>query len=152
YYASCMDTAAINGEGLKSLKPEFDRIAALKSKDEMAALLAHDQLINVNAFHGFGEQQDFKDARKQIAAVDQGGLGLPEKDYYLRTGDADAKIRQQYVEHIANTFKLLGKPEAEAQEDAKKVMDVETGLAKISQDVTSRRDPNNVYHMMSLAD
>jgi putative endopeptidase len=152
YYASCMDTASIDREGLKPLKPELDRIQALKSKDELSALLAHDQLINVNAFLGFGEQQDFKDARKQIAAIDQGGLGLPEKDYYLRTGEADEKIRQQYVEHIASTFKLLGKPEAEAQEDAKKVMDLEAGLAKVSMDVTSRRDPSNIYHMMPLAD
>jgi putative endopeptidase len=152
YYASCMDTAAINREGLKPLKPELDRIAALKSKDQLAALLAHDQLVNVNAFMGFGEQQDFKDARKQIAAIDQGGLGLPEKDYYLRTGAADQKLRDQYVQHIANTFKLLGKPEAEAEADAQKVMDVETALAKVSLDVTSQRDPNNIYHMMSLAD
>src|SRR5215472_16771690 len=136
YYASCMDTAAINREGLKPLQPDFDKIAIIKSKDSLAPLLAHFQLINVNAFVGFGEQQDFKDARKQIAAIDQAGLGLPEKDYYLRTGEADEKIRQQYVEHIANTFKLLGKPDAEAQEDAKKVMELETALAKVSLDVT----------------
>ncbi len=152
FYASCLDTAAINRAGLKPLQPEFDRIAALKSKGELPALLAHDQLINVNAFLGFGEQQDFKDARQQIAAVDQGGLGLPEKDYYLRTGDADQKIRQEYVQHIANVFKLLGKPEAEARQDAQKVMDLETALAKVSQDVTSRRDPQNIYHMMSVDD
>ncbi len=152
FYASCLDTAAINRAGLKPLQPEFDRIAALKSKGELPALLAHDQLINVNAFLGFGEQQDFKDARQQIAAVDQGGLGLPEKDYYLRTGDTDQKIRQEYVQHIANVFKLLGKPEAEARQDAQKVMDLETALAKVSQDVTSRRDPQNIYHMMSVDD
>ncbi len=151
YYASCMDTAAINREGIKVLKPEFDRIAALKSKDELAPLLAHDQLINVNAFVGFGELQDFKDARKQIAGIAQGGLGLPEKDYYLRTGEADEKIRQQYVEHIANTFKLLGEPDAEAQANAKKVMELETALAKVSLDVTSQRDPNNIYHMTPVA-
>jgi endothelin-converting enzyme/putative endopeptidase len=152
YYASCMDTAAINREGLKPLQPELDRIAAIKDKTELTDLLAHQQLINVNTFFGFGEQQDFKDARKQIASVDQGGLGLPEKDYYLRTGAADEKIRQQYVEHVANMFKLLGKPEAEATADAQKVMDLETALAKVSQDVTSQRDPNNVYHIMSIAD
>ncbi len=152
YYASCIDTDAINREGIKPLQPELDRIAALKNKAELTDLLAHEQLINVNAFLGFGEQQDFKDARKQIASVDQGGLGLPERDYYLRTGDADAKIRQQYVQHIANMFKLLGKPEAEASADAQKVMDVETALAKASQDVTSQRDPNNVYHLMPVSD
>jgi len=152
YYSSCMDTAAIERKGLSGLQPEFDRIAALKSKDELAPLLAHFQLINVNAFLGFGEQQDFADARKQIAAVDQGGLGLPEKDYYLRTGADDEKLRQQYVEHIASTFKLLGEPDAKAAEDAKKVMELETALAKNSLDITSQRDPKNVYHITSVAD
>ena len=150
YYASCLDTAAIDRKGLKPLQLELDRIAALKSKAELTALLAHEQLINVNALLGFGEQQDFKDARKQIAAVDQGGLGLPERDYYLRTGDADEKIRKQYVQHVANTFKLLGKSEAEATADAQKVLELETALAKVSQDVTSQRDPNNIYHIMSV--
>jgi putative endopeptidase len=80
-YAACMDVDAINQRGLKPLQPELDRIAALKSKDELPELLAHFQLIGVNAFLSFGQQQDFKDARKQIAVVDQGGLGLPERDY-----------------------------------------------------------------------
>ncbi|HWE85177.1 MAG TPA: M13 family metallopeptidase [Terracidiphilus sp.] len=152
YYASCMDTAKIDSERLKSLQPEFDRIDALRSRSSLSALLAHFQLVNVNALLGFGEQQDFADARKQIAVVDQGGLGLPEKDYYLRTGAADEKLRQEYVEYIAQTFKLLGEPDAKAAEDAKKVMDLETELAKSSLDVTSQRDPQNVYHMMAVAD
>ncbi|HKE23419.1 MAG TPA: M13 family metallopeptidase [Terracidiphilus sp.] len=152
YYASCMDTTAIDAAGLKGLEPEFQRIDALKSKDELAPLLAHFQLTNVNALLGFGEQQDFADARKQIAAVDQGGLGLPEKDYYLRTGANDEKLRQQYVEYITKTFKLLGEADAKAAEDARKVMDLETALAKNSLDITSQRDPKNVYHMTSVAD
>jgi putative endopeptidase len=152
YYASCMDTAAIDREGLKGLQPELDRIAALQSKAELAPLLAHFQVTDVNALLGFGEQQDFADATKQIAVLDQGGLGLPEKDYYLRTGATDEKLRQQYVEHITNTFKLLGEPDAKAAEDAKKVMDLETTLAKNSLDITSERDPKNVYHIMQVAD
>ena len=101
-----------------------------KSKSDLSALLAHFQVTNVNAFLSYGEQQDFADARKQIAAVDQGGLGLPEKDYYLRTGAADQKLRDQYVDYITQTFKLLGEPDAKAAEDAHKVMDLETSLAK----------------------
>ena len=85
-YASCMDEATINQKGLTPLQMELDRITALKSKDELPELLARFQLIGVTAFMNFGEQQDFKDARKQIAFVDQGGLGLPERDYYFRTG------------------------------------------------------------------
>jgi endothelin-converting enzyme/putative endopeptidase len=152
FYATCMNKDAIGAAGLKPLQAEFDRISALKSKSELTALLAHDQLINVNAFFGFGEQQDFKDARKQIASVDQGGLGLPERDYYLRTGEAAEKTRKQYVEHITKMLKLLGETDAAAAADAKKIMELETALAKASMDITSRRDPKNVYHLMKVTD
>jgi len=152
YYASCMDTAAIDRKGLQPFQAELDRIAAIKSKAELTPLLAHHQLINVNTFIGLGEQQDFKDATKQIAAADQGGLGLPERDYYFRTGDAAETTRKQYVQHITNTLKLLGESDAEAASDAKSIFQLETALAKISMDITSRRDPQNIYHMMSVAD
>src|SRR4029077_20558330 len=78
-YAACMDESTINQKGLTPLQMELDRITAVKSKDELPELLARFQLIGVNGFLNFGEQQDFKDARKQIAVVDQGGLGLPER-------------------------------------------------------------------------
>ena len=152
YYASCLDTEAINKAGLKPLQAEFDRIDALTSKGALAPILAHDQLIFVNAFLSFGEQQDFKDARKQIAVFDQGGLGMPERDYYLRTGADDEKLRQQYVAHMANMLKLIGEPEDKAAADSKAIMELETALAKNSLDVTSQRDPKNVYHLMPLAD
>ena len=150
FYATCMDTDAIQAAGLKPLQPELDRLAAIKDKSELTALLAHYQLINVNAFFGYGEQQDFKDASKQIAAVDQGGLGLPERDYYLRTGDAAEKTRKQYVQHIADVLRLIGEPEAKAAGDAQTIMQLETTLAKASMDITSQRDPNNIYHPMPV--
>jgi putative endopeptidase len=151
FYATCMDADAINAKGLKPLQAELDRIAALKSKSELTDLLAHYELINVNAFFAYAEQQDYHDARKQIAAVDQGGMQLPERDYYLRTGDADQKTRQQYVQHISNMLKLLGETDAKAASDAQKIMQMETALAKVSMDVTSQRDPKNVYHPMTVA-
>ncbi len=151
FYASCMDVDAIHAAGLKPLQPALDRIAALKDKKELTDLLAHYQLVNVNAFFSYGEQQDFKDAQKQIAVVDQGGLGLPERDYYLRTGAAAEKTRQQYVQHITNMLKLMGEPEDKAASDATKIMALETSLAKISMDITSQRDPKNVYHPMDKA-
>lgn len=151
YYASCMDTNAIQSQGLKPLAPELDRIAALTDTKQLTGLLAHYQMINVNAFFGYGEQQDFKDATKQIAVVDQGGLGLPERDYYLRTGPVAEKTRQEYVQHVTNMLKLIGEPETQATSDAAKIMQLETSLAKISMDVTSQRDPNNVYHPMPVA-
>ncbi len=152
YYASCLNIGLINGQGLKPLQPELNRIATLKTKADLTALLAHDQLIGVNAFLNFGEQQDFADARKEIAAVDQGGLGLPERDFYLRTSDNDQKIRQKYVEHIGKMFGLMGESEEAAKADAKKVMDLETALAKASLDITSERDPKAIYHITTVAD
>jgi putative endopeptidase len=152
YYGACMDTAAIDRKGLEAFQPELVRIASLKSKSELNSLFAHYQLTNVNAFFGVGEQQDFKDATKQIGLADQGGLGLPERDYYFRTGEAPEKTRQQYVQHITNTMKLLGESQQDAEKDAKSIMQLETALAKVSMDITSRRDPKNVYHMMPVAD
>jgi putative endopeptidase len=152
YYAACLDVNAINKKGLTPLQADLDRIAALKNKSELTSLLAHFQLINANAFLGFGEQQDFKDATKQIALVDQGGLGLPERDYYFRTGDAAEKTRKEYVQHIANMLKLLGESDGAAASDAQSIMQLETALAKVSMDITTQRDPNKVYHMMPLSE
>jgi putative endopeptidase len=152
FYAACMDEDAINRKGLQALQPDLDRIAALKSKEQLPELLVYFQLIGVNAFLGFGEQQDFKDARKQIAVVGQGGLGLPERDYYFRTGDVAEKTRAQYVQHIANIFKLMGEPEAKAAADAQAIMKLETVLAQVSLDITSRRDPKKVYHLMPVSE
>jgi len=151
YYGSCMDEKAIYAEGLKPLQPELNRIAAITSRKQLTDLLAHDQLLNVNAFFTYGEQQDSTDATRQIAFVDQGGLGLPERDYYFRTGAAAEKTRQQYVEHVGNMLHLLGEPADQAAADAKKIMTLETALAKVSMDVTSRRDPHSIYHMMPVA-
>jgi len=152
YYASCLDESAIQKKGMSALALELDRINALTSKDQLPELLAHYQLINVNAFLGFGSQQDFQDATHSIAVVSQAGLGLPEKDYYFRTGEKDQEIRNQYLQHIVNTLKLLGEDESQAAGDAAAIMKLETALAKVSLDVTSQRDPHNVYHMMPAKD
>ena len=152
FYAACMDTAAINRLGMAPLAQELDRIAALKDKAGLAQLLAHEQLLGVNAFMGFGEEQDFRDARKQIAVLDQGGLGLPDRDYYFRTGEAAEATRRQYTQHVTNIFELLGETAELAQSDARKVMEIETALAKVSLDETAQRDPNNVYHPMPKAE
>ncbi len=151
YYAACIDADAIKAKGLKPLQPDLDRIAALKSKGELPELLGHFQLMNVNAFMASGEQQDFKDARQQIAVVDQAGLGLPERDYYFRTGEVPEKTRVEYVQHVTNMLKLAGETPEKAAADAKKIMVLETALAKVSMDITSQRDPNKIYHRMPVA-
>ena len=151
FYATCLDESAIEAKGLKPLQPEFDRISALTDKKQLTDLFAHYQLINVGAFFAYSEQQDFKDAQKQTAIVDQGGLGMPERDYYFRTGDAAEKTRKEYVEHIAKMLGLIGEPADKAASDAQKIMAIETALAKVSLDITSQRDPNNVYHPMTVS-
>lgn len=152
YYASCMDTQQIYATGLKPLQPEFEKIADLKSKKDLTPLLAHMQMINVGAFFGYGEQQDFKNAQDQIADVDQGGLGLPERGYYLRTDPHSVETRQKYEQYVTAMLHMSGEPEAKAESDAKTILNFETELAKISTSVTERRDPKKVYHIMTVAD
>jgi endothelin-converting enzyme/putative endopeptidase len=150
YYASCMDTGLIEKRGLSALQPQLDAIGAIKDKSELPLLIAQMQKIEVDAFFGVGSQQDFKDATKEIAVLDQGGLGLPEKDYYLRTDAKSAQTRDQYVHHLMNVLKLMGEPPAKAESDAKAVMALETSLAKNSMSVVDRRDPIKVYHVMAV--
>jgi endothelin-converting enzyme/putative endopeptidase len=150
YDASCMDTDAIEKRGLAPIQPELDRIAALQSTQDLPALIAHLNRLGTGVFLDYGSMQDFKDATREIAYVDQSGLGLPEKDYYLRTDDKSVETRKQYVAHLANVLKLLGDSPDAAQSEAQKIMDLETELSKASQGAVERRDPAKIYHMMSL--
>jgi endothelin-converting enzyme/putative endopeptidase len=151
YYKACMNTDAIEAKGLAPLQPLLDEIDALKSKDQLPELVGKLQRFGVEVFFGYGEQQDLKDATKQIALVSQGGLGLPEKDYYLRTGAKDETVRQQYVAHVAKMLTLAGSSPEQAQKDAKAIMAFETALAKASLGVTEMRDPENTYHLQPIA-
>ncbi|MDE1176514.1 MAG: M13 family metallopeptidase [Edaphobacter sp.] len=151
YYKSCMDTSAIEANGLQPLQPWMDKINAVHSVRDLPELIGELQRIGVDVFFGYGEQQDFKDASKQIAFVDQAGLGLPERDYYLRTGAKDETIRKQYVEHVAKMLTLAGTPAAEATKQAEDIMAFETVLAKASMSVTDRRDPEKTYHPQTIA-
>ena len=151
FYASCLAADVIDRQGLGPLQTELNRIAGLTSKDQLPEILAHYQLINVTAFFNFGEQQDFENAREQIAAVDQGGLGLPDRDFYLRSGDVAEKTRTEYVHHTTNILKLTGETEVKAAADAQNIMRLETALAKASLDIPSRRNPRNVYHLMPVS-
>jgi len=151
YYKSCMDTDAIEAKGLTPLEPLFKEIDAVQDPSDLPALVGKLQRYGVDVFFGYGEQQDFKDASKQIAFVDQAGLGLPERDYYVRTGEKDQTIRKQYVEHIAKMLTLAGNTPEQAQKDAAAIMAFETTLAKASMPVTERRDPEKIYHLQTIA-
>jgi putative endopeptidase len=150
-YASCMDTAAINKLGLTSIKPELDRIAALRRPDELPVLLAHLHTIGVDAFFDFSATQDFANAEQVISFYNASGLGLPERDYYFRTDAKSEEQRKQYVEHVRKMFVLAGEPEEQAAKDANTVMAIETRLAKASLTITEQRDPQNLNHPTDVA-
>ena len=107
-YASCMDVDAINRKGNAPLQPELDRIAALKSKAELPALLAHLHAIGVNAFFAHGANPDYGDATQVISFYAAAGLGLPERDYYTRTDAKSVEERQKYVAHVGKILHLAG--------------------------------------------
>ena len=149
YYHACMDVDAIERNGLKSVEPMLKEIEAM-SNEGTATVVGKLQRMGVPVLFGFGEQQDFKDATKQIAVIDQGGLGMPERDYYLRTGAKDEKLRKDYVAHVARMLALAGSSPEQAQADANAIMSFEIVLAKASMDVTERRDAEKVYHLMPV--
>ncbi|MDE2490547.1 MAG: M13 family metallopeptidase [Elusimicrobia bacterium] len=146
FYAACMDEGAADRKGAEPLKPDLDAIAALTSAKGLPALLARLHAEGVDAGFSFGSDQDYKDATKVIAVVDQGGLGLPDRDDYLKTDAKSVRLRAEYLWHVAKTFGLLGDDPKTAAAEADVVMRVETALAKDSQDRVTRRDPDNVYH------
>jgi putative endopeptidase len=152
YYASCMDEPAIDAKRAGPLDPLLKKIAALSSVNDLAPLVAELHTIGVNVFFQFGSQADFKDASVEMAIADQGGLGLPDRDYYFRDDAKSVDLRTQYVDHIAKMLALLGAAGDQAKAAAQPAMTIETALAKGALDAVSRRDPNKIYHKMSNAE
>ena len=162
FWAACMDESGIEREGLKPLRTQLDRIAALKSKTEITLEIAHlhrsfpgawEQSDNqTNApFFGFTGQQDYDDASKVVAQIDQGGLSLPGRDYYINTDAKSLETIKKFRAHIQKMFELIGEPEAQAASDASVVVELETELAKAQMDNVKRRDPKNINNKMTLA-
>jgi putative endopeptidase len=151
YYYSCMDETAINAKGAAPLEPTLARIDALNNKNQLPELMGYMHNNGVNALFAFGSEPDAKDSMMEIAGTDQGGLGLPDRDYYLKTDEKSVELRKQYVAHVTKMFELLGEPPDKAAADANTVLKIETALAQASMDRIERRDPNKVYHKMSTA-
>ena len=149
YYAACMDEKAVEAAGLKPLEGELGQIRGFEDKAQLAAVVARLQREGADAMFQFGSGQDFKDSNQVIAQVDQGGLGLPERDYYLKQDAQSEELRRKYVEHVARMFALAGETAAEAKAGAETVMKIETALAEGSLDIVSRRDPEKVYHKIA---
>jgi len=152
FYTSCMNTDAIESAGLKPLEPEFERIAAINNVEELQAEITHLQMEGVNSGFVFRSQQDYKNSTKVIGGAVQGGLGLPDRDYYTKTDEKSVKLREAYVAHVAKMLSLAGDDAGSVDAEAKTVMALETKLAEASLTRVERRNPDNVYHVMSVAD
>jgi len=153
YFAACMNTDLVEKEGLKPLDPAFKQIAALTDGKQLAALLgALAESGSPAPLFRFGVQQDEKDSSKQIAGISQGGLSLPDRDYYIVDSKRFQDIRKQYVEHLTKMFTLAGDTPDQAAKEAASVMEIETALAQASTSRTDLREPENRYHIYTLAD
>jgi endothelin-converting enzyme/putative endopeptidase len=150
YYASCTDEKAIDAKGADPLKPSLEQIAKISSKAQIADVAA--AMISDGVLFRFESTQDPHAADQVIANADQGGLGLPDRDYYLKDDAKSVELRKGYLAHVQKMFELLGdKPETAAAE-AQTVMNIETGLAKGSMTRVERRDPKALDHKMTSAE
>jgi len=152
YYATCMDEKTVNEKGAAPLKSEMDRIAAIKTKDQVIDTVAYLHSLGVQALFGFGSQPDLHNASTEIANVSQGGLGLPDRDYYIADDPKSQETRQKYQEHISRMLHLLGDDEATAQKEAQTIMGIETRLAKAAMERVKMRNPQNRDHKMTVAE
>jgi putative endopeptidase len=160
YYASCMDESVANTRSVAGLKPELDRISALANKSQLAGEIAHLHQATFSLLpqtdsgtatpmFGFSSGQDLDDATKVVAFADQGGLSLPDRNYYLADDPKSVETRQAYVAHVQKMFELTGESPTQAAADAKVVMSMETALAKGAMDIVKRRDPANLNHKLT---
>jgi putative endopeptidase len=153
YFAACMNVDLANSLGTKPIDPALKTIAAWNDKKTLATIMVSmDRDYATSLFFNFRSGQDQKDSTKQIAEADQGGLGLPDRDYYLGNDSRSEKLRAEYVEHVTKMFVLLGDTPEVAAREATSVMLVETALAEGSMPRVDRRTPANIYHIMTIAE
>jgi putative endopeptidase len=151
YFAACMNTSAIDALGVKPALPGLARIDALKTRPELVAAISslHHEYAG-SFFFDSGTDQDAIDSSVEIVALGAGGLGLPDRDYYLKTDDKSVKLREQYLAYIQKLLTLGGESAAQAKSDADATLRLETALAKASLTRVDRRDPHKTYHMMTI--
>ena len=154
YYAACMNEAAVNQRGVAAIQPQLDLIAAVKSPRDLAQVVARLQLEDVHGqlMFGPGSIQDPDNSEQQIANLDQGGLGLPDRDYYTKDDAKSKEIRDRYLQHVQKMFALLGETPELARSHADTIMRLEMSLANASQTRTERRDPYKLKHKMTTAE
>ena len=149
YYSSCIDETAANAHRVDPLRPELKRIANAKDKAALIEAVARVQLIGPNPLFGFYSAPDLHSANEVIAYIDQGGLSLPDRDYYLKDDPKMAAARKSLVDYATQLFTLIGQPPKQAEDSAQSVLQIETALAKASMDRTERRDPKARDHKMT---
>jgi putative endopeptidase len=149
YYSSCIDETAANAHGVDPLRPELKRIANAKDKAALIEAVARVQRIGPNPLFGFYSAPDLHSANDVIAYIDQGGLSLPDRDYYLKDDPKMAAARKSLVEYVTQLFALIGQSPKQAEDSAQSVLRIETALAKASMDRTERRDPKTRDHKMT---
>ncbi len=153
YFAACMNDDLANQLGAKPLQPILESVAGLKDKAQLAKLVGTlEDEKGLALFYGFGSEQDQKDSTHQIPGLFQGGLSLPDRDYYLQKDDRMNGIRTKYVAHVTKMFVLLGDTPEQAAAEAQAVMRIETALAEGSLPRVDMREPANVYHMKTIAE
>ena len=151
FYASCMDSAAADTAGAAPLKEELDRIASVQSPADLVSEIARLHRDGTGVAFGFAGLPDFKNSTMNIASVAQGGLGLPDRDYYFRSDSATAALRAAYMTHVSRMLQLLGDAPGTADSETAHIVALETELARVSLTRVQRRDPNANYHKLSIA-
>jgi len=152
FYASCMDTSAIEAAGLKPLASDFAAIEAINDRKTLDAEIARLQREGAGVVFRFGAGQDIKDSTRVIAFANQGGLGMPDRDYYFRDDEKSKQLRADYLQHVAKMFELGGDPADRAAAEANTVMTIETALAKASRTRVELRDPEKNYNLLPLSE
>ena len=150
FYASCMDEKAANAAGVEPVKPLLDRLAAVENKGALIDFIAHLHMVGAGALFNFSSAPDLHDADKVVASIDQGGLTLPDRNYYVQTDAKMVEMRQHLVEYATQVFTLAGQTPKQAADSAATVLRIETALAQASMDRAARRDPRNRDHKMTV--
>jgi putative endopeptidase len=152
FFAACMDEPAAEKAGSAPLRAELDAIGALKSVADFPELLAREHLaMNYGMLFAFSSNQDFADSSREIPEASAGGLGLPDRDYYVKTDAKSVEIRAKYVAHVRRMLQLLGDSPAQSAREAQAILRIETALAKASLTMVEKRDPYHLFHKMDLA-
>lgn len=150
FYATGMDSARIEREGYKPIIPDLKKIDAIQNRNELVKLVAEDHLAGIPALFGFYVSVDAKKSSMMAPYLSQGGLGLPDVEYYTKDDARSKEIRDKYVQHLANMFRLINVDAATAEKDAQTVMNIETQLAKVSNTRLENRDPIKTYNKMTV--